>query len=198
MNLSERSATLAILIIATVILAILVGVMIPLASDGLPNQELASWTPPTPTRSPTGTSVSLRNTSQSPTRMPERMVPTPSPTKAAATRMTAMPTSAATISLSAVTPAPSVTATPQPDPTQTPADIPSAIVKFDPLSVRRGPSTDSSLIALAAIGDVFTVLGRSADDAWVKVCCVSEAPAWLATDFVELSVPLASLPVAQP
>ena len=201
MNLSERSATLVILIVAALILAILVGLLIPLASNGLPNQELAQWTPPTPTISPAGTPASVRGTSLSPTQIPTRtIVPSPSPTQAAPTGTIVVPTptATATITLSTVTLSPNATATPEPGPTQTPADVPVAVVKLDPLSVRRGPSTDAALITRARSGDTFTVLGRSADDAWLKVCCVGEAPAWLAAEFVEVSVPVASLPVVQP
>jgi hypothetical protein len=201
MNLSERSATLVILIVAALILAILAGLLISLASNGLPSQELTQWTPPTPTISPSGTPASVRGTSLSPTQIPTRTtVPSPSPTKTAPTETIVVPTptATATVILSTVTPSPSATATPEPGPTQTPADAPVAVVKLDPLSVRRGPSTDAALIARARSGDTFTVLGRSADDAWVKVCCVAEAPAWLATKFVEVSVPVASLPVVQP
>ena len=84
------------------------------------------------------------------------------------------------------------------EPTQTPADAPVAVVKLDPLSIRQGPSTDAALITRARSGDIFSVLGRSADDAWLKVCCVDEAPAWLAAEFVEVSVPVTSLPVVEP
>ena len=201
MNLGERSATPAILIVAALILAILAGVLIPLASGGLPGRELAQWTPPTPTISPSGTPASVRGTSLSPTQIPMRIIaPSPSLTEAAPTGTIVVPTPTATaaVTLATVTPSPSATATPEPGPTQTPADVPVAVVKLDPLSVRRGPSTDAALITRARSGDTFTVLGRSADDAWVKVCCVEEAPAWLATKFVEVSVPVVSLPVVQP
>ena len=201
MNLSERSTTLAILIVAALILAILVGLLIPLASNGLPGQELTQWTPPTPTLSPSGTPASVRETSLAPTQIPTRTsVPSPSPTQAAPTETIVEPTPTATetVALSTMTPSPSATATPEPEPTQTPADAPVAVVKLDPLSVRRGPSTDAALITQARSGDTFSVLGRSADDAWLKVCCVDEAPAWLAAEFVEVSVPVTSLPVVEP
>ena len=186
MNLSEHSASSVILIIAALILAILAGVLISLASNGLPSQELAQWMSPTPTIPPSETPASVRETSLPPTQ-------TPTGTMAVGTA-----TATATVMPNTVTPSPSATATPKPDPTQTPADVPVAVVKFDPLSVRRGPSTDATLVTLAQSGDTFSVLGRSADDAWVKVCCVAEAPVWLATQFVEVSVPMTSLPVVQP
>lgn len=201
MNLSERSTTLAILIVAALILAILVGLLIPLASNGLPGQELTQWTPPTPTLSPSGTPAPVRETSLAPTQIPTgTSVPSPSPTQAAPTETIVEPTPTATetVALSTMTPSPSATATPEPEPTQTPADAPVAVVKLDPLSVRRGPSTDAALITQARSGDTFSVLGRSADDAWLKVCCVDDAPAWLAAEFVEVSVPVTSLPVVEP
>jgi outer membrane biosynthesis protein TonB len=201
MNLSERSATLAILIVAALVLAILVGLLIPLASNGLPGQELTQWTPPAPTIAPSGTPVSVRETSPAPTQIPTRTsVPSPAPTEVAPTEtiVEPSPTATETVALSTMTPSPSATATPEPEPTQTPADAPVAVVKLDPLSVRQGPSTDATIITRARSGDTFTVLGRSADDAWLKVCCVDEAPAWLAAEFVEVSVPVTSLPVVEP
>jgi Tol biopolymer transport system component len=68
------------------------------------------------------------------------------------------------------------------------------------LNVRRGPSTDYVVVDKILPGDVLVVTGRTEDGSWVRI----ESPelprgfGWVASPYVELSEPVAKLPVVGP
>ena len=73
-----------------------------------------------------------------------------------------------------------------------------AVVEADPLNVRAGPGVEFAVLGVAAIGDRFTIEGRSADGAWWQVCCVSDSQrGWVAADFVRTEGDTERLPVAE-
>lgn len=189
-----------ILIAGALILALLVGIVIPLASGSQPGQKAQPWTPPvvssTPTRRLPTPSATLPAPTQKPTTAPR-------PTNTAEIKPTPPPTVAATPSAAPATPTATATrpptalpASPAPSPTAAAAGAPVATVREGPLIARAGPSKDTPVFALVQVGDTFTVTARTADSVWLKVCCVKEAAVWLAAEFVEVNIPVGSLPVS--
>jgi uncharacterized protein YgiM (DUF1202 family) len=77
--------------------------------------------------------------------------------------------------------------------TQAPA--PRAEVREGPLVLRSGPSQGQPVVSIAQVGQAFTVTGRTADNAWLQVCCVNNGPAWLASQFVGVTGTITTLPV---
>ena len=72
------------------------------------------------------------------------------------------------------------------------------IVQADPLNVRAEPGPDSPVLALAAIGDRFMVKGRTADGAWLQVCCVlDELRGWVSAAFVSTEGDIEQVPVLE-
>jgi len=69
-------------------------------------------------------------------------------------------------------------------------------VRQGPLSLRAGPGQDFAIVALGNVGDTFTAIGRTTDGTWLKVCCIKEAPVWLAAEFVEVTGNVDGLPIA--
>lgn len=201
MNRGERSTTTGILIAVALVLAVVIGAAIPWASGGAPGQRAVAWTPPsvTPDRPPSVT-------------------PTPARPRTATAQPTAAPfTATPTRPPATATPAPAVTdlpaqATPSPAPAQrsseaspaapaaseTPEGAPVATVRQGLLSIRTQPNTTAGAIALARAGDTFTVTGRSADDLWLKVCCVRDTQGWLAAEFVDVAGSLRGIPTVAP
>jgi uncharacterized protein YgiM (DUF1202 family) len=207
----ERPSTM-IVVVVTLILAGIVGLAIPLASDSNPSSGQVAWKSPTPipptapapvatatepaASAPTQTTALARTataTPQPPTATePAKLTPSPAPTAGATT------TEAAT---SAATQLPQPTATPKPRaaptlPPGTPGTVSNAVVAVDLLNLRDGPGQGFGVIGLARSGETYTATARSGDGTWLKVCCVGQAPAWLATGMVTISGRLESLPVA--
>jgi hypothetical protein len=50
---------------------------------------------------------------------------------------------------------------------------------------------------LGFIGDTFTIVGRTADEEWLQVCCVKNTKVWVAAQFVEVSGSIQDVPVVQ-
>jgi len=185
MRLGDRSSTILLTVI-TIILALAVGLIIPLAAGNSLGGRPQPWTPPP---SPTPTSVPPTATarpnagakSTSPTAT--RVQPTASRSTVATPAAAGAPTSAAVIS-------PTVTLSPP-----AAAAAPRAQVREGPLVLRAGPNQTQPAISSAQVGQAFTVTGRTADNAWLQVCCVNNEPAWLASRFVLITGTLTTLPV---
>ena len=75
------------------------------------------------------------------------------------------------------------------------AAAPRAQVREGPLALRAGPNQGQPVLSSAQVGQAFTVTGRTADNAWLQVCCVNNEPAWLASQFVVFTGTLTTLPV---
>ena len=195
MRLGDRSSTILLAVI-TIVLALAVGLIIPLAAGNSFGGKPQPWTPPpspTPTNvPPTATALpnaGAKSTSPTATRVQptatRSTVATPSATLAAtvAPTVTVAATSAAVISPTA-TLAPSAAAA-----------APRAQVREGPLLLRAGPNQDQPAVSSAQVGQAFTVTGRTADNAWLQICCVNNEPAWLASQFVVITGTLSTLPV---
>ncbi|MGC8827208.1 MAG: SH3 domain-containing protein, partial [Anaerolineae bacterium] len=104
--------------------------------------------------------------------------------------ITREPTSTAT------TPA-SPTFTPSPASTFTPTPLPATIrVRADVLNVRKAPSTSADIVAKLQQGTMLPVLARTPAGDWLLIRLGSGEQAWVAAEWVEVSVPVESLPVA--
>lgn len=103
------------------------------------------------------------------------------------------PTATATPTQGAPTRTPSArTATPAPRAT------PFVVIEADALYGRRGPGTNYERIGQAKAGDSLFVLGRTADNDWLQVCCMANQPVWVAADQVDARGAVASAPVLTP
>lgn len=110
------------------------------------------------------------------------------------------PTSTAT-SLPVPTPtntapaAPTFTPTSPPSPTPTP--LPATIrVRADVLNVRKAPSTNADIVAKLQQGTMLPVVARTPAGDWLLIRLGSGEQAWVSSEWVGVSVPIASLPVA--
>ncbi len=196
----DEQRTNLILIAGALILALLVGLVIPLASGSQPGQKAQPWTPPvvssTPTRRLPTPSATLPAPTQTPTNTPKptntvEIKPTPPPTVAATpSTVPASPTAAPT------RPPTTLPASPAPSPTAAAAAAPIATVRQGPLIARPSPSKDTPIFALVQVGDTFTVTARTADSVWLQVCCVKDAAVWLAAEFVDVNGDVTGLPVS--
>ena len=93
---------------------------------------------------------------------------------------------------SAATP-PTATPTPQP-PTPTPA--PEGVVNADPsLNLRSGPGTSFDLLASLPLKAKVSLIGRTNDGEWVKVTSTQFGEGWVKTEFLDLNIAAASIPV---
>jgi hypothetical protein len=95
------------------------------------------------------------------------------------------------------TTAASPTFTPSPAPTSTPTPLPATIrVRADVLNVRKAPSTSADIVTKLQQGTMLPVLARTPAGDWLLIRLGSGEEAWVSTDWVEVSVPVESLPVA--
>ncbi len=74
---------------------------------------------------------------------------------------------------------------------------PRITVRANNLNLRTGPSTGFDRLGQANNGDQFELLGRTEDGTWVQGCCFEGQVVWMAARFVETSVPLSAIPVAE-
>lgn len=102
---------------------------------------------------------------------------------------TAAPTSTRPIS-------PPDTATPPATATPTPLP-PTMRVTGDFLNVRAGPSTETEIIARLQQGTMLPVLGRNAAGDWVMIRLGNGQEAWVSVEWIELPIPVESLPIAE-
>jgi hypothetical protein len=89
---------------------------------------------------------------------------------------------------------PEPTATPAPTATNTPAAP--YVVANKAANLRSGPGTNYPLVGSAAVGKQYEITGRSRDGAWLEICCVKNAPAWIAKSVVTVGGDAGSVKVA--
>ena len=70
------------------------------------------------------------------------------------------------------------------------------VVNTGAVNVRSGPDYTYSIVTIAYQGYTFTLLGRTADNAWVRVRMVDTTEGWVNASALNTNVPIASLPVA--
>lgn len=112
-------------------------------------------------------------------------------TQSAAATLTAAPTLTSTPT---ATPSPTPTLTPS----ATPVPTPFAIVRAPVVEAWRGPATTYESLGRASEGQVLVVLGHSADDAWLWVCCIANQPGWVPNQGLLVVNPLAVAPILTP
>lgn len=166
MPLREQTPSALIISLVAVALAMLAGLVVALAGSRS-NAGPLEWTPPAPTV------IVATFTAPAATTTPAAAA---SPTRAASPTATPPPPT--------TRPVPSVTRPNNPSPP--PAVTPSARIRQGPTNMRAGPGTNYDVVAIAKEGAVFALNGRSADGAWLQVCCAREAPAWVAAELAEL------------
>ena len=122
-------------------------------------------------------------------------IPTQAPTASAEPTSTPVPTDTP---LPTDTPPP--TATPEPTATAAPTatDTPAApyVVANKAANLRSGPGTNYPVVGSAAAGKQHEITGRSPDGAWLKICCINAAAAWVARSVVTVGGDAASVKVA--
>lgn len=198
MTTGKQSASL-ILSLVTILLAVIAGVAIPLASGGGLREEALAWTPP-PSRTATSTAhMAARATPTLPPRLTATSEPThlPPPATPAITPVVATVPSEPTATLTP-TALPTPTATEQPTPTPSPTFTPAAPIArviAEPVNLRSGPGTDFPPLGIARLGEVYTLQGRSADGGWYQICCVRDAPAWISASLIATEGITETLPI---
>ncbi|MEZ4615557.1 MAG: SH3 domain-containing protein [Caldilineaceae bacterium] len=104
-----------------------------------------------------------------------------------------------TVTESAESPAGTLAPTATPAaPAEAPSDTP-ALASVNTIlgaAIRAAPEAGADAIATAVYENVLTVTGRSADNAWLQVDLGNSEVGWVLVSAVELSVDLATLPVA--
>ncbi len=92
-----------------------------------------------------------------------------------------------------------VTAAPTASVTGQQAATVSAQVTADALNARSGPGLSFTRVGTLAAGQRVEVVGKSANGAWLQVCCVAGQKVWVTNnpEYVTLSGSLAAVPVAQ-
>lgn len=114
---------------------------------------------------------------------------------------TASPEPAAT-TLPQATPVPeeavaTPTATPETPDAAEQAGVASGTVIGDNLDLRLGPGFDHRVIKLLSRGQALAVHGRSTNGVWLEVRLPDGTGGWVFTGYVEVSVPVADLPVTE-
>ncbi len=74
---------------------------------------------------------------------------------------------------------------------------PRITIRGNNVNLRAGPGNDFPSLGRAVNGDQFELLGRNQDATWVQGCCLAGQPMWVAARFVETSVPLPAVPLAE-
>ncbi len=142
---------------------------------------------------------------------------TPVPTVAVVPTDTVAPTAAAvpptetplppTATSAPPTDTPAPTATPLPPtetplpPTETPVPstptpaAPQATVKGATLNIRSGPGTAFPVISAAKQGQSFEIQGKTADGAWLQLCCFNGKPGWASASLLTTAADLAAVQV---
>lgn len=80
----------------------------------------------------------------------------------------------------------------------TPQPTAYVVIKPATLNGRRGPGTGYERVGQANKGQELLVLGRSADGAWLQVCCLANQPVWVAADQVDAKGGVQAAPVFTP
>jgi hypothetical protein len=92
------------------------------------------------------------------------------------------------------TPAPTSTPTLTPLPTATPT--PYIVLESGLVALRTGPGIEFPLLAQLGPQIPVAIIGRSEDGAWLQVCCISGATAWVAAAHVSVQNDMAAVQVA--
>jgi hypothetical protein len=71
-----------------------------------------------------------------------------------------------------------------------------AAVNSDTLNVRAGPGTNYRVIGQLKLGDNVRITGRLQNNSWVKIVVAGQAQAWVSTQFLDVYVDLAQVPLA--
>jgi serine/threonine-protein kinase len=142
-----------------------------------------------------GTSVAQRATVAPPTAAPART----SEVGTLATRVptavpTALPTAAPTLAPTAPPPT-APPATPSLEPTAVPQ--PEAVVNIARLKLRAGPGESFPVLATLDQGTPLKVRGREATGQWVQVEAADGLSGWMATEYLQLNVALADVPLVE-
>ena len=143
--------------------------------------------PPTPT--PTFTKTPKPTFTSTPA-----IVDTPTPIPSNTFTPTATPSPTAT-GTATDTPEPTATFTDTPLPTDTPTPKPQGIINLDELNFRAGPDTAYASLGKLSKGTQMEVRMRLADSSWLRVCCLNDQEGWVASQYIDLSVPIESIPV---
>lgn len=166
MPLREQTPTSLILTIAALALAILAGAVIAFSGGGGGAAETLSWTPP-PTQVATAQRLPAETATVAPTRTPTATVAaTSTPTRVP---RTATPATAPSATAEAAAPA-----------------APAARILQGPANLRSGPGREYGVSRVAKEGETYEATGQTADGAWLRLCCVNGAAAWVAGELVEL------------
>jgi uncharacterized protein YgiM (DUF1202 family) len=72
---------------------------------------------------------------------------------------------------------------------------PIAQIKEGPLTLRTSPSREGGIVAMAQVGETYTATARTADSAWLQVCCVQGSPVWLSAQYVTITGTISTLPI---
>jgi Bacterial SH3 domain len=88
------------------------------------------------------------------------------------------------------------TRTPIPTPSITPTPAPDAVVTADALNLRGGPDTVYSRLGTLRKGAPLTVTARSKAGDWLEVTTQGGENGWVAAAYVELNLPVESIPLA--
>jgi hypothetical protein len=121
--------------------------------------------------------------------------PTEVPTRKATIVLATAPPAATVQRPPTATPSPTVTSTPTATPTATP--IPDAAVGDQLTNLRSGPAVGFPILAEVEAGTPLEVLGKSADQEWIKVRTLDGSEGWMFLLPVNLYIPLESLPVTE-
>ena len=122
-------------------------------------------------------------------------IPAQAPTATAEPTSTPVPTDTP---LPTETPEPTVTPEPTATAAPTATDTPAApyVVASKAANLRSGPGTNYPVVGSAAAGKQYEITGRSPDGAWLEICCVKSASAWVAKSVITVGGDAASVQVA--
>jgi hypothetical protein len=143
--------------------------------------QLPTATPePSPTPPPTGLlltpGIGPATPGQPASPLETALVLTPAPVL--------VPTDSPALPTPTPTPGPTGTPTATPLPTATPT--PFIFVESGLVALRTGPGVEYPLLAQLGPNIPVAVIGRSEDGAWLQVCCISGATAWVAAAHVSV------------
>lgn len=75
---------------------------------------------------------------------------------------------------------------------------PHFIINANNTELRNAPAANATVLGQAQQGEVFEILGRSADAIFIQGCCFQGQPIWVAAAAVAPSLALATVPVVEP
>jgi hypothetical protein len=203
----ERPTTLVLAMTAFLMIAATgIGVGVPMLTyPQSMDVQAARWTPyatttatPTPTSSTLPTATVAVETAATATPAPTLLVP--SSTNAASPSPTPAGVATQTLALPSATVVASPTEGSQPVPSPTPkATLEPVMARApeDAVRLRSGPGTGFDTVGVLRAGESLTVTARSMDWAWWQVCCVSQQPAWVASQYISVTGPTLVLPVIE-